>query len=161
MTITWDTSLFHASYLPYAQGDFGIAIMDGLAFSQFGQSGQFGVFNMLIDDSVTIDFLWDYLFTFSIYFGPVDDTGISGPEETGESLGIWPNPATDKIWLRPALGHATDISITDITGRRLFHQSDFPPSDALDISMLPPGRYFIRILTNQNHIHQGNFEKIP
>ncbi|MBK7287391.1 MAG: hypothetical protein IPI95_09950 [Flavobacteriales bacterium] len=32
MTITWDTSLFHAPYLPYAQGHFGIALMDGIAF---------------------------------------------------------------------------------------------------------------------------------
>ena len=161
MTITWDTSLFHAPYLPYNQGHFGMAIMDGLAFSQFGQSGQFGVYNMLIDDSVNIDFLWDYLFPFAVYFGPVDDTGITGPGGIGESLGIWPNPATDKIRLHSALGNATSISIIDIAGRQLFHQSNPSLSNVLDISMLPPGRYFIRILTAQNQMHHGTFEKIP
>src|SRR5690606_7963439 len=30
MTIRWDTSLFHAPYLPYAQGSIGVARMDGM-----------------------------------------------------------------------------------------------------------------------------------
>src|SRR5690606_31950891 len=32
MTITWDTILFHAPYLPYEQGSFGVARMDGMVF---------------------------------------------------------------------------------------------------------------------------------
>ncbi|MBK8500073.1 MAG: hypothetical protein IPL52_14935 [Flavobacteriales bacterium] len=58
MTITWDTSLFHAPYLPYVQGSFGIAIMDGLAFSAYNNHPElgFGIYDMLISDSLTVDF---------------------------------------------------------------------------------------------------------
>src|SRR5690606_24838393 len=63
MTITWDTSLFHAPYLPYSQGSFGIAIMDGLAFSAYMNHPElgFGVHDMLINDSLTVSELTDYL----------------------------------------------------------------------------------------------------
>ncbi|HQV39168.1 MAG: T9SS type A sorting domain-containing protein [Flavobacteriales bacterium] len=115
---------------------------------------------MLTNDSVTIDFLWDYLFPFPVYFGPVDHTGILGPEESGGSLRIWPNPATKMIRITSPEGYAKEIVIADISGRQLVHRSSSPPMDAVDISTLAPGRYFIRIVTNQNHIQHGTFEKM-
>lgn len=78
MSITWDTSLFHASYLPYAKGSFGVAMMNGIAFSQFDQGGTgFGIFNMLVDDSVTIDFLSEFLFPFPVYFDAGNTIGMN------------------------------------------------------------------------------------
>jgi hypothetical protein len=161
MTIRWDTSLFHAPYLPYAQGSFGIAFMDGIAFSQFDTGLGFGQYNMLTNDSVTIDLLWDFLFPIPVTLGPDDHTAISGHSAPDGLLRTWPNPAHDKIRLRPLAGYVKTVSITDIAGRQTLLLSNPIPSEELDISELPPGRYFIHIITNQNQIYHGTFEKIP
>ncbi len=160
MTITWDTSLFYASYLPYAQGHLGIAIMDGLAFSQFDHGMGFGVFNMLSENSVTIDFLWDYLFTFSVYFGPVDDTGIHA-ESAPKGLKVWPNPAQELIQLELSGNEMGKVSVSDLAGRRVMEMEQVPGNGVLDISSLGPGTYVISILTNQIPIYHAKFEKTP
>ncbi len=159
MTITWDTSLFHAPYLPYEQGTINRAIMDGLAFSQFGQSGEFGVFNMLIDDSVTIDFLWDYLFPFGIYFGPEDPVGLASVGPQDRPLQVWPNPAMGSIRVAIAPDRTESLTITDLLGRTWLHGPGALLVQPLDITLLPPGRYFIHVRSN-NHILHGTFEKI-
>ncbi len=161
MTITWDTSLFHAPYLPYDQGSFGMAIMDGIAFSQFDQSGEFGVFNMLIDDSVTIDFLWDYLFTFSVYFGPDDHVGMREQQAPAPLLSVWPNPARSMLHVQAPGSEAGEVLVSDLMGRRVLNVEHMPANEPLDVSSLHPGIYLIRVHTHQNHVYHGTFEKIP
>lgn len=161
MTITWDTSLFHAPYLPYNQGHGGMAVMSGIAFSQFDQGGVgFGLFNMLIDDHVTIDFLWDYLFTFGVYFGPIDDTGIyEKPASTG--LKVWPNPAQQSVQIELSDNETGAVLVSDLAGRRVIELENVPVNGVLDISTLRPGTYLISIHANQNPTHHAIFEKTP
>ena len=161
MTITWDTSLFHAPYLPYSQGHFGMAVMSGIAFSQFDQGGVgFGLFNMLIDDHVTIDFLWDYLFTFGVYFSPIDDTGIyEKPASTG--LKVWPNPAQQSVQIELSDNETGAVLVSDLAGRRVIELENVPVNGVLDISTLRPGTYLISIHANQNPTHHAIFEKTP
>lgn len=160
MTITWDTSLFHAPYLPYSQDHFGIAIMDGLAFSQFDHGMGFGVFNMLSENSVTIDFLWEYLFYFGVYFGPVDDTGIHA-ESAPKGLKVWPNPAQELIQLELPGNEMGQVSVSDLAGRRVMEMEQVPGNGVLDISSLGPGTYLLSIHTNQIPIYHAKFEKTP
>ncbi|MFZ1616522.1 MAG: hypothetical protein WAT41_04125, partial [Flavobacteriales bacterium] len=134
MTISWDTALFHASYLPYAQGSFGVAFMDGIAFSQFDTGLGFGQFNMLTNDSVTIDFLSDYLFQIPVIFGPSDDTRILETSAVNGGLHIWPNPVHDKVWIAPSYGTMKAISICDIAGRLIFHQDNLMSSELINTS---------------------------
>ncbi len=162
MTITWDTSLFHAPYLPYSQGHFGIAIMNGIAFSQFDQGGQgFGIFNMLIEDSVTIDLLWDYLFPIPVYFDAENTIGIREGQPDEASVQIRPNPARATIRAVFPGSAAKEFSILDLSGRRLIHLESTRSNDPLDISTLVPGTYIIRVRTDQNLIYHGTFEKAP
>ncbi len=120
MTITWDTSLFHAPYLPYDQGSFGIAIMDGLAFSAHMNHPElgFGIHDMLINDSVTIDFLWDYLFTFGVYFGPDNHLGIHSSTTSNPLLSLHPNPASITLHLQ-AKDSLVHITIVDLAGHKV------------------------------------------
>lgn len=146
MTITWDTSLFHAPYLPYNQGHFGMAVMDGIAFSQFDDHGMgFGVFNMLADDHVTIDFLWDYLFYFGVYFGPTDDTGI----ETRSGYGpvqVRPNPATQEVLVQGWPDTECTLWIMDLAGREVVKAIHFKGQTTVPVHQLSPGTYLCRIM---------------
>ncbi len=163
MTITWDTSLFHASYLPYAQGSFGIAMMNGIAFSQFDQEGTgFGIFNMLIEDSVTIDFLSEFLFPFPVYFDAGNTIGMKEHDMAkAPQLQVWPNPTQGGIHIVAPGSEAGDVFVSDLTGRRVLHLGSMPANGPLDVSALSPGTYVIKVLTFQNHIYHGTFEKIP
>lgn len=159
MTITWDTSLFHAPYLPYSQGSFEVAGMSSIAFSQFGQSGEFGVFNMLIDDSVTVDFLWDFLFPFGVYFGPDDQIGIREQNTAPLSLKCWPNPAITTIHLIEA-DRLEHIRILDFSGRTVLQVPNTVKGQSIDIANLQPGMYIIRASSMQNQTFHGKFQKV-
>lgn len=159
MTITWDTSLFHAPYLPYGQGSIGIAGMGGLAFSQFAQSSEFGVFNMLIDDNVTVEFLWDYLFPFGVYFGEDDGVGIVTEQDGNDPLSIAPNPARSAIQIGAA-GVVSEIRIMDLSGRTVLSFSEIPIPKVIDVSRLASGTYFVLARSPKNQLYHGKFQKV-
>ncbi len=161
MTITWDTSLFHAPYLPYSQGSFGIAIMDGLAFSAYMNHPElgFGIHDMLINDSLTVSVLTDYLFTFGVYFGPDDHVGITEPHAGASPPGPWPDPATTTLHL-PVGDKLNHIRILDLSGRAIMQANGIFDDGTIDIAGLPPGIYIIQARTIHNQPYHGKFQKI-
>ncbi len=74
-------------------------------------------------------------------------------EEKNYSFSIYPNPADSKLLIEPVQTLSNAIDITDILGRRVMHLSPatFEKNDTknsfteLDISIIPPGIYFIEI----------------
>ena len=159
MTIRWDTSLFHAPYLPYAQGSFGQAYMDGDYFffhsNGIGENG----YDMLIDDSSYVDSDWESLFPFAIYFGPDDHVGIQESHEHGGSISFFPNPAGSSVYLQvdePILS----IRILDIAGRVVLTLPDHATEKAIDIASLAPGAYMLLALSPQNQLYHGSFQKV-
>ncbi|HRN37206.1 MAG TPA: T9SS type A sorting domain-containing protein [Flavobacteriales bacterium] len=160
MTIRWDTSLFHAPYLPYDQGHIGLAVMNGLAFSQFNDGSlDFGLVSMLNRDSINIGFLWDYLFPFGVLFDAENDLEVSSTNTHDRLLRVWPNPATEVIRVGLEPGYVKSLVITDLLGHTWFREAGTRLVQPLNITPLPPGRYFIHVRSN-NHIHHGTFEKI-
>lgn len=153
MTITWDTSLFHAPYLPYSQGEFGIAIMDGLAFYAISNHPELGAYDMLIDDSVTVDQFSEYLFSFSVYFGEDDHVGIRPQQGTLPPFVICPNPAQTVLNVYTE-GKLERISILDLSGR-IVKKFINPSNGAIDISSLSPGTYVCRIFTDAGRTWTG------
>lgn len=163
MTIRWDTSLFHAPYLPYDQGSFGTAIMDGLAFSAYSNHPElgFGVYDMLIDDSVTVDFLWDFLFQFGVYFsGDGSTIDITDPN-LSERLHVWPNPADRSIHI-PCCGADQRMTVFDQLGRSVLSEmhSDHSTNDTWDISSLRPGTYYLTITSPTKTVRRATFQKM-
>ncbi|MCO6483083.1 MAG: T9SS type A sorting domain-containing protein [Flavobacteriales bacterium] len=162
MTITWDTSLFHAPFLPYDQGNIEIATMTGIAFSQFDQGGGgFGIFNMLITDSVTIDQLSDFLFPFPVYFDSDNTIDIGEHRSAGSLLQLWPNPARSMVHVQVPGKEAWDVVVSDLTGRRVLVAENMRDNEPWDVSSLHTGIYLISVRTHQSHIYNGTFQKIP
>ncbi|WP_421889227.1 family 16 glycosylhydrolase [Marinoscillum sp.] len=65
-------------------------------------------------------------------------------QSTGLELRIYPNPATDVLFVNmPAVEGLVSVSITDMTGRQLIHQASFQQS--LDISQLSTGIYLLEL----------------
>ncbi|MCO5275812.1 MAG: T9SS type A sorting domain-containing protein [Flavobacteriales bacterium] len=162
MTITWDTSLFHAPYLPYDQGHIGLAVMNGLAFSQFNDGTlDFGMLSMLIRDSVQIDFLSEYLFAFAVYFDAVDDIAVAEHDSGRTTLRVWPNPAHAVVHIESPGSRVQELFISDVAGRQLLELAYPGTTGPLDVSTLGPGTYFITLRTNQNQRYHATLQKIP
>src|SRR5690606_15569068 len=113
---------FHAPYLPYEQGSFGVARMDGMVFFFINNHPELQAFDMLIDNSVTVTDLSDMLFPFSILFGENDGLGVSQELDQPKGLTIYPNPVTTTLVIR-CPGPSLDVSIYNMTGHLVFRQA--------------------------------------
>lgn len=157
MTIRWDTSLFHAPYLPYSQGHIGKAIMGGEYFWANSNHPELEAFDMLIDDSVVVSTYSQYLFPFGVLFGQSDGIGIQEHGAVGH-LSLWPNPATKELTLYRA-EHPLELRIFDAVGREVLGPVLYTPSGLLDISALKAGTYFIQARSSTNHQYHVQFIK--
>jgi len=88
-------------------------------------------------------------------FGPeIKSSAIFNPGYDKSPVKIWPNPASEYIFLstgdQPVLTEMS-ISFTDITGRIVLN-SGYYDSDRLDISSLPAGIYFVTMRTGKRII---------
>jgi len=161
MTIRWDTSLFHAPYLPYAQGSVNRAYLDGNYFFFHSNDGSGDGFNMLTTNSVFVDEDVQILFPFSLYFSGEGST--IGIEESPAStkLNVWPNPASH--WLHfPLIDGAARFTVRDQLGRLV--QSEMLTGHAAhyvwDISSLPPETYHITLESPQKPMRHAEFQKV-
>ena len=86
-------------------------------------------------------------------------TGVSTPD-LGNFLTIWPNPASDRINITVPFfsTEGTQVELIDATGRTVQASPIASTVDqfTLDISMLPPGVWTLRI-ANADWIHVGRF----
>jgi hypothetical protein len=60
------------------------------------------------------------------------------------NISVYPNPATDKLFISSSINSETQYSITDITGKKVVSGIQVA-SSVIDISSFNPGSYFIRI----------------
>lgn len=151
MIIRWDTSLFHASYLPGPES-IGMATMGGEYFFFNNNHPELQAFDMLLADSVVVSTEVDFLFPIPVYFAAHDGLGVVDVAVDGEFL-IQPNPATDLVRWRPPAS-VVETSLVDQLGRTVMGPIQKPTSDVLDLSVLPDGLYFLHLLTTTNrHYH--------
>ncbi len=72
-------------------------------------------------------------------------TGVDPPDAVLTPLNLYPNPASDRIWIQVPSGGENEPLVLDIfdnSGRQLQHTE--LQSNSLDVSGLAPGLYFIR-----------------
>jgi hypothetical protein len=82
-------------------------------------------------------------------FGPASDfTGINTISKKDQQFTVYPNPASDKLFLKSnkAATEKTSYSIVDVSGRVLLTDT-IVSDESIDISMLSNGIYFITIAT--------------
>jgi len=85
ITVSWDTSLFHASYLPYQQGSISMAYMANDYLSMVNNDPPSHHFNMLLDNHVKLNsFAWGSHMNFPLGIRMGITTGID--EFNGKSI---------------------------------------------------------------------------
>jgi len=67
---------------------------------------------------------------------------------TAEGISVYPNPASEQVWIRLPEGTSGTVSIIDVAGKRITEQS-FGVSNLLsaDVSLLSSGIYIVQIRT--------------
>lgn len=74
------------------------------------------------------------------------------------TLRISPNPATTKILVENTQRN-DQLTITDVTGREIFHQQVTKSSEEINIHHLTPGFYFVTLFRNRTSIKSIKFVK--
>jgi len=147
LIVRWDTSLFHAPFLPSTPTNY--IRYAGLFNYYFWMSGEanWGTegFDMMLVDSVVVGpALVEWFFTSSyMIFGYADWTGTGMDEHFLPSLDIFPNPTKGRMVLS-APEPLTEVLVLDALGRAVLRVA--PPSMGpveLDVSTLPAGSYFV------------------
>jgi hypothetical protein len=73
----------------------------------------------------------------------IDKQGI----EIRDRVKIYPNPASDKVWIDDIEARLGNITLYDAQGRAVRTQSATAAKVSVDIAALPPGLYLVRVTT--------------
>jgi len=162
LTVSWDTSLFHASYLPYQQGFFNIARIDNDYFFLVNNDPPLQAYNMLLDDNVQAPFFsWgtqsQFPMNFIISYNPV---GVNELFKNENSIFIFPNPFKDRLTIKSQIP-VSAIEIFTIDGKSVYSEKDIKMNILnnyeLTINKITPAFYIIKIT---NELNQITYEKI-
>ncbi len=82
---------------------------------------------------------------------------MSVSENKNSAIYIYPNPALNKIYIKNTKASKFDVEITSIDGK-IMQLQNMSSLEAIDIQMLPPGIYIVRILTG-NTVQTTKFVK--
>ncbi|MDA3911582.1 MAG: CocE/NonD family hydrolase, partial [Bacteroidales bacterium] len=150
--------LISSGNFPRYMSNANLPINDGEFFRREPGDGQSYEFNGVLMDARTC--------TNSIAFSPNMKSVISFPvfggfpvsveadnSETGYSPDIYPNPSSDKLFIRLNNKHKSEISLFTIHGVCVLHQQSNGLS-TLDISQLPDGIYVLRISNSDQNYAQ-------
>ncbi|MBN2772842.1 MAG: T9SS type A sorting domain-containing protein, partial [Prolixibacteraceae bacterium] len=90
----------------------------------------------------------------SVFVALRGEKKIAEKELTLNEIEIYPNPATDVITIRfPTLPKTgTILMLTDIAGKLLFRNEASSSNVKVNLSNQPPGIYFIKIISEEDHI---------
>jgi hypothetical protein len=72
------------------------------------------------------------------------------------SLRLFPNPASDRITISSSSKGL--LSILNLNGQQVLHQTLTSPSTTFDISTLSPGIYVVKVVSSQG-VEMGKFIK--
>lgn len=145
--VRWDTTLFHAPYLPSTPTRyFRYAFLCDYYFAMTGMESEPGTlcYSMFQSDGIVIDPSWAEWF-----FGPVMIFSYDYPFTIGmdeyslPSLEIYPNPAQSRMVLS-APEPLTEVLVLDALGRAVLRVA--PPGLGpveVNVSTLPAGSYFV------------------
>ncbi len=77
-----------------------------------------------------------------IMFGPVSE--VINPQLNETELIVFPNPASDFLWIKDGVTKNEEIRIISVTGQLILNIKHITQDNKIDISGLKPGVYFIR-----------------
>ncbi len=71
----------------------------------------------------------------------------TGLEDNDENIGIYPNPASEKITIEAQ--NIESVSITNVMGQKVYEQSVNNDNMVIDVNELPAGIYMINVVTDE------------
>lgn len=76
------------------------------------------------------------------------------------SLALWPNPATDDLFVQVPQNHAGKLSVLDPNGREVRYQiAAVGQTVRMSLEGLPSGVYIVKFVSHDNHWHQRLIRK--
>ena len=102
-------------------------------------------FTLTIDDHTRSHAVVAYRYDPSILVPYSDDsTGVAGYEELNTPIKLYPNPATNTLFLENEYSPIESFLLLDMAGKEIFHQDLSSHRCEVDVSSIPDGMYFIR-----------------
>lgn len=164
ITVSWDSSLFHAPGLPLPVGYVNRAVMDNDYFFLVNNDPPLQRFNMLLDNSVIApSFWWGSQSQFPLIIGIMRDEtiGINEMDMGKKTLTVYPNPANDivNVLISAQTNGDRTIELFDTKWIRQLGLITNEISYILSVQHLTPGCYFVRI-TDEHTSHVLKFIKL-
>jgi Secretion system C-terminal sorting domain len=162
ITISWDSSLFHAPGLPLPVGYVNRAVMDNDYFFLVNNDPPLQRFNLLLDNSVVApSFFWGSQSQFPLRIGITRDPsiGINDYREFNFPITLFPNPSNEILNIKSdVIFDSYSILSNDL---RLIQKDYLMPSEkcvyTINLAQLESGFYSLILHSNDN---QSYFEKI-
>ena len=102
-------------------------------------------FTLTFDDNTRSHAVIAYRYDPSILVPyPEDSTGVAGYGELNTSIRLYPNPATNTLFLEHENSPIERVLLIDMTGKEIFHHGLSSHRCEVDVSSIPDGIYFIK-----------------
>lgn len=162
LTVTWDTALLHASYLPTIQGVFNIGRIDNDYFFLVNNDPPLQAFNLLLSDNAFAPyFTFGSQDQFPMQFTLSKTTTIGiDKAETSNAFIVYPNPFNNAINLENNFSSSEKytIEVFSLDGKSMFKKQSIELQNvhSIDLSFLERGIYYLQLINKQN----THYEKI-
>lgn len=167
--ISWDTSLFHADYLPPEPvGWVNYAVMESDYFFLAGNDPLNHNFNMTLnytvmspDPSITDPWFWNPAIHFPIMLMMHQEpsTKIQSSMVMDKSkINLFPNPAKHCLNIETK-EFFKKVTVFDFKGKVVYQSEIIKNNYSIDISLLKNGIYFINLIDSQNQSYYEKFIK--
>lgn len=176
ITITWDTSMLHASWLPTTPvGWVNFARIDNFYFFFHSINGV-AQYDMTLSDSVTAPESWvsdslqwmvEWHFPMRVYLIQDPTINTEKIDEASTLFNLFPNPFKDQITLNVSHNYNgySSIYITDLSGKllKVINYSESKINDSQfgsKIGILKPGAYLISLVIDGKRMSTIKLVKI-
>jgi hypothetical protein len=167
--ISWDTTLFHADYLPPEPvGWVNYAVMESDYFFLAGNDPLNHNFNMTLNDtvmspdpSITDPWFWNPAIHFPIMLMMHQEpsTKIQSSMVMDKSkINLFPNPAKHCLNIETK-EFFKKVTVFDFKGKVVYQSEIIKNNYSIDISLLKNGIYFINLINFKNQSHHEKFIK--
>lgn len=153
--ISWDTALFHASYLPFQQGTILSACITNDYFYFVNNDPMSECYNMLIDNHAEAPYFnWGPQNHFPMFFH-FDGHGVNIENiSTDNFYSVFPNPVCNIFSITSQIP-IKGFSIFNFFGHEVYtykfnNNVNLQEIESIDVSILPNGIYFLKIETVKN-----------
>ncbi len=78
--------------------------------------------------------------------------GVEQAEANTLGVAVYPNPASDWLYLKYDNTHKITLEIFNLSGQRVLHHQHMAPKEGIEISQLPAGLYLLRFVDEMGNV---------